>query len=136
MNAAAHFDRAERLRDIAAAVPGVTICVVDLGGRVVCQLPESSPVATRRAFEVAMPGALRAVVRVPETCDASDELVLRAALETLARCEELEEELRSMDTGSAQLMEQISMLHETLPNLCAKESTEEVARAAVPGRQC
>ena len=131
MNVAARFEQTERLRDIAAAVPGVSICVVDVDGRVVCQEPEASPAGTRRAFEVALPGALRAVVRVPEQCDASEELVLRAALETLARCEELEEELRSMDTGSAQLMEQISMLHETLPNLCAKESTEEVARAGL-----
>ena len=66
MNVAARFEQTERLRDIAAAVPGVSICVVDVDGRVVCQEPEASPAGTRRAFEVALPGALRAVVRVPE----------------------------------------------------------------------
>ncbi len=123
--------RAERIHSIAAAALGVSICVVDADGRVVLHTKECGLAAARPAFEVSLPGGQRALVRAPEAMSHADLLVLRVALEAVARCEELEEELRSMDDGSAQLMEQISMLHDTLPNLSAGATTEEVARAGL-----
>lgn len=114
-----------RIRGVAAAAPGAVVCVLDAAGRVLDQ-SGTAGASSGPAFEVRFQGGLRAIARLPEGCDEAEALALRVALETLARCEELEAELRSMDDGSAKLMEQISLLHETLPNLSSADSTEEV----------
>lgn len=53
--------------------------------------------------------------------------MLAAMLPMVARCEQFELDMESMNHGSMQLLEQVSMLGETLPKLSAAESEQEIA---------
>ncbi|MGE3173639.1 MAG: PP2C family protein-serine/threonine phosphatase [Planctomycetota bacterium] len=133
----------ELLRRIAEAIPDVGACAIDARGDVVWQTagaprwqqtehgPQVLLAARQRAVHQTLPGGEELVATFAEGAHPALEPFLRVMLQTLARCEQLEQDMDSMNHSSLQLLEQVAMLGETLPKLSAAGSEAEIARTGL-----
>ncbi|MEQ1631774.1 MAG: PP2C family protein-serine/threonine phosphatase [Planctomycetota bacterium] len=119
------------LDDLAEALVSVQLRVVDAAGAEVWRGPERTVPADGRELCVDLPGGERALAQLPHDLHPSTEAMLRSSLSTVARCEQLEQDMQSMNNSSVQLLEQVSMLGETLPRLSVADSVAELARTVL-----
>jgi hypothetical protein len=119
------------LDDLAGALASVQLRVVDPLGVELWRGPERPTAADDRELRVDLPGGERVLAMLPMGLPATTETLLRSSLSTLARCEQLEQDMQSMNNSSVQLLEQVSMLGETLPRLSIADSVAELARTVL-----
>ena len=134
----------ELLAAIAEALPGIGIALVNSAGNRLqfgCEhglswerLPSGyRPVLPEGVnsvpFQLAGGTDLVATFRNEEA--AQVEPLLRSLLGMLVKCEQLEQDMESMSHSSLQLLEQVAMLGETLPQLSASNSEAEIAVTGV-----
>lgn len=119
--------------DVLAALPTtlgrVGLCVLDEAGHAVASFGDAGD-AGRESMRIPLPGG-GAVVASFATADAPQLALLEALLQNLAQREKLEQDMESMTSSSAQLLEQVFILGETLPRLSAPDTDEEIATVGV-----
>lgn len=127
------------LTGIAEVLPEIGLCVLPRGGAV-HRFGADHGVdwqAGERGVAV-LPAGIGAVAeQVADGCEVLAtfpaaqagryEPFLRTALDLLGRCEQLEQDMESMNHSALQLLEQVSMLGETLPRLSAGDTDGEIA---------
>ncbi len=129
------------LTGIVTAIPGVGICVVGADGEVLQQFGvafqpcwvdgprgrEPQQLADRRVLSVRLPDGQAVVAAFGVDPSGRHQALIQSALHMVAKCEQLEQDMESMNHSSMQLLEQVAMLGETLPKLSAAESEAEIA---------
>ncbi len=90
------------------------------------------PAPGRAALRVDLPGG-GIVATLPEQGEAPSHRLLQRVLDAAAQRERIERDMESMNTSSLQLLEQVSMLGETLPKLSAAETDADIAAMGVGG---
>lgn len=83
-----------------------------------------------RSLRIALPGGGNLLVTFA-SADAALLRVVEAMLQAFAQREQLEQDIESMNSSSTQLLEQFSLLSDTLPRLSGLTSDEEVATAGM-----
>jgi len=139
----------EVLTGVVQAMPGVGVAVVGADGAIKSQIGVADDlrwVATHSGRRLLAPAGRRVVCvrlgtgdEVVGTFAQGDggpqaqlqEQLLESALRLFAKCEQLEQDMESMNHSSLQLLEQVAMLGETLPKLSAAESEAEIARTGL-----
>lgn len=125
---------------MAGALPGIGIALVDSAGNRL-QFGCEHGLSWARSSNGYRPTLPEGVCSVPLQLAGGTDLVatfrseeaaqveplLRSWLDMLVRCEQLEQDMESMSHSSLQLLEQVAMLGETLPQLSASESEAEIA---------
>jgi serine phosphatase RsbU (regulator of sigma subunit) len=118
--------------DLLAAVPlvfeGVSVRVTDGAGQARVY---GTPAADAAEVRVDLPTG-GVVASVPATAAAAHKLVT-SLLEVVAERERLESDMESMNAGALRLLEQVSMLGESLPRLSGASDDVEVASLGVRG---
>jgi serine phosphatase RsbU (regulator of sigma subunit) len=137
---------ADLLESLPGALADLTVFLVDEAGAVVQRwgpqdgtafdsgaVPGSArPGPGRAVTSVALPdGGGRLFATLPSAADAATAFLLARILEAAMQRERIEQDLESMNTSSLQLLEQVSMLGETLPKLSAGESAASIAAMGV-----
>ena len=90
------------LDDLAGALASVQLRVVDPLGVELWRGPERPTAADDRELRVDLPGGERVLAMLPMGLPATTETLLRSSLSTLARCEQLEQDMQSMNNSSVQ----------------------------------
>lgn len=124
------FAPSDLLDGLAAALPVVQLRVVDASGSEVWRGPKSRA-RTLREVEVVLPGGERLLAAVGARTSKAAVAALESALQSFARCEQLERDMQSMNNSSVQLLEQVSMLGETLPKLSVADTVADLARTVL-----
>ncbi len=130
--------------DLLATLPGalgtVTVHAVDRDGRLLATHgPCAPPVFRVRGGELEVSGEASSHVSVhavgrqgwlvachASACSAESRDAIHSVLRVVAERESLEQDMESMNTGALQLMEQVAMVGETLPQLSGSASDIEV----------
>lgn len=127
---AIHPDSSELLRAIPQVLPGVAVSVLDAHGR----CAEAFGAAGADAAEVRVDVPEGALVATHPAGDPVGELV-RSLLTAVADRERLESDMESMSVSAVRILEQVSMMGDTLPKLSAGGSDIEIARLGVDACQ-
>ena len=132
------------LAAIARALPGTGLAIVNPSGsssQFGCEhglwweqlpkgrrprLPEGN-----RCVSLQLPDGTDLVAMFAQRDAERVEPLLKAVLEMLGKCELLEQDMESMSHSSLQLLEQVAMLGETLPQLSATNSDAEIALTGI-----